>query len=119
MSNHQAVIYRVRNLQIVRLEASHIRGKLAREVKAADMNNPPGRDLLCLIERVQKFDCATPDLSETAVYFHEAEAAVGKKKPRGSRERAPVCVKCEPKDNDELAHQLPSNFSVSFEARMA
>ena len=28
-------------------------------------------------------------------------------------------VQCEPKDNDGVAHeQLPSNFAISFEARM-
>ena len=43
-------------------------------------------------ERVQKFDCATPGLSETAIDFHGAEASVGEKKPRGSREREPVYV---------------------------
>ena len=81
---------------------------------------PLRRDLSSLIERVQKFDCATPDLSETAVHFHEAEAAVEKNRPRGSRERAPVHVQCGPKDTDAVAHQqLPSNFAVSFEARMA
>ena len=75
---------------------------------------------MSLIERVQKFDCATPDLSETAVHFHEAEAAVGGKRPRGSRERAPVYVQFWPKDNDEVAlQQLPSNFAIHFEARMA
>ena len=52
----------------------------------------PGRDSLSLIERVQKIGCATPDLPEMAVQFHEAEAAVGGKGPRGSRERAPVYV---------------------------
>ena len=36
---------------------------------------------MTLIERLQKFDCATPDLSETAVHFHDKEAPVGK--PRG------------------------------------
>ena len=76
---------------------------------------------MSLIERVQKFDCVTPGLSETAVQFHEAEAAVGKKnRPRGSREKAPVYVQCEPKDNHKVAHQqLPSNFAISFEERMA
>ena len=75
---------------------------------------------MSLIERVQKFDCATPNRSETAVHFHEAEASVEKNRPRGSRERAPVYVQCEPKDNDEVANQqLPSNFAISFEARMA
>ena len=36
---------------------------------------------MSLIERVQKFDCATPDLSETVVYFHDAGAVVGGKGP--------------------------------------
>ena len=35
--------------------------------------------LLSLIERVQEFGFATHDRSETAVDFHEAGAAVGKK----------------------------------------
>ena len=36
------------------------------------------------------------------------------------RERAPVCVQNEPKDNDEVAHQqLPSDFALSFKERMA
>ena len=90
---------------------------------------------MSLIERVQKFDCVTPDLSETAVHFHESEAAVGKtlsstgppdgggakNRPRGSREREPVHVKYAPNDNDEVvAHQqLSSNFAITFEARMA
>ena len=76
--------------------------------------------------------------------MHEAsaEAAAGGKRPRGARERAPIYVQCEPKDNDEVAHQqrerapvcvktetkdsgevagrkLPSDFALSFEARMA
>ena len=70
---------------------------------------------MTLIERVQKFDCATPDPSETAVHFHETEASVETKRPRGSRERAPVYVQCKLKDNDEVAHQqLPStiNFDI-------
>ena len=55
-----------------------------------------------------------------AVHFHEAEAAVGEKRPRGSLEQAPVYGEFEPKDNDEVAHQqLPSKFAISFEARMA
>ena len=33
------------------------------------------------IGRVQKFDCATPDFSETAVHFHDAGAVVGGKGP--------------------------------------
>ena len=42
--------------------------------------------------------------------------AVGINRPRGSRERAPVYMQCEPKANDEVAHQqLPSNCSISFE----
>ena len=50
----------------------------------------------------------------------EAGASVGEKRLRGSREQAPVNVQCEPKDKDEVAHQqLPSNFAISFEARMA
>ena len=36
---------------------------------------------MSLIERVQKFDCATPDLSEKAVHFHDAGAVVGGKCP--------------------------------------
>ena len=64
------------------------------------------------MERVQKFDCATPDPSETAVHFHETEASVGKNRPRGSRERAPVNVQCKLKENDEVAHQqLPSTIN--------
>ena len=54
------------------------------------------------MERVQKFDCATPDPSETAVHFHETEASVEKN------------VQYEPKNNDEVAlQQLPSNFAMS------
>ena len=68
-----------------------------------------------LIERVQKFDYATPDPSETAVHFYETVASVGKNRPRGSRERAPVYVQCKLKDNDEVAHQqLPS--TINFES---
>ena len=67
---------------------------------------------MTLIERVQKFDCATPDPSETAVHFHETEASVEKNRPRGSRERAPVYVQCKLKENDEVAHQqLPSTIN--------
>ena len=67
---------------------------------------------MTLIERVRKFDCATPDPSETAVHFHETEASMGKNRPRGSRERAPVYVQCKLKDNDEVAHQqLPSTIN--------
>ena len=52
--------------------------------------------------------------------LYEAEAAVGESRPRGSRERAPVYVQFEPKNNDEVAlQQLSSFFSISFEARMA
>ena len=40
MNDLQAVIYLVRSLRIVRLEASHIGGKQARKDKAAHMNNP-------------------------------------------------------------------------------
>ena len=74
-----------------------------------------------LLEQVQKFDCATPDLSETAVNFHLAEAAVGKKTGPVAlaNEHLFTYVQCEPKDNDEVAHQqLPSNFAISFEARI-
>ena len=39
MSNPQALIYYVRSLRIVRLEALRIGGELARGVKAADMSN--------------------------------------------------------------------------------
>ena len=64
------------------------------------------------MERVQNFDCATPDPSETAVLFHETISSVGKIRPRDSRERAPVYVQCKPKDNDEVAHQqLPSTIN--------
>ena len=79
---------------------------------------------MSLIERVQKFDSATPDLSETAVHFHEAEAAVEKKTGPVAlvREHLFQFVRehlFEPKDNDEVAHQqLPSNFAISFEAKM-
>ena len=46
--------------------------------------------------------------------------AVGINRPRGSRERAPVYVQCEPKANDEVAHQqLPSYFAISFEGGLA
>jgi hypothetical protein len=44
----------------------------------------------------------------------------GGKRPRGSRERAPVYVQCETENNDEAAlQQLPSNFAISFEDRLA
>ena len=33
------------------------------------MDNPQAVINLTLIERVQKFDCTTPDLSETALYL--------------------------------------------------
>ena len=75
---------------------------------------------MSLIEQVQKFDCATPDLLESAVYIHEEKLSWGKNRSRGSRERAPVYVKCEPKVNDGVAHQqLPSKFAISFEAKIA
>ena len=46
--------------------------------------------------------------------------AVGINRPRGSRERAPVYVKCEPKASDEVAHQqLLSNCAISFEGELA
>ena len=76
-----------------------------------------------LIERVQKL--VVPSLASRrrvarSFPLHEAEAAVGGKRPRGSREGAPVHVQYEPKVNDEVAHQhLPSNFAISFEARLA
>ena len=36
-----------------------------------------------------------------------------------AREHLFTYVQCEPMDNDEVAHQqLPSNFAISFEARM-
>ena len=50
------------SLRIVRFGASHIGGKLAREVKTADINNLKAVIYCSLIERAQKFDCATPDL---------------------------------------------------------
>ena len=75
------------------------------------------------MKRGQNFDYATPELSEAAVHFHEAEAAVGENRHRGSREQAPVYVQCEPKDNKEVAHQqLPSIFllfrGTSFVVKM-
>ena len=46
--------------------------------------------------------------------------AVGINRPRGSRERAPDYVQCEPKSNNEVAHQqLPSNCAISFEDELA
>ena len=76
---------------------------------------------MCLIERVQKFDCATPDLSETAIHFTRKKLLWEQKGPVAlARERAPVYVHFKPKDIDEVAHQqLPSIFAISFEARMA
>ena len=71
--------------------------------------------------RVQKFECVTPDLSETAVLFHEAKAAVEKKTGPVAlaREHLFTYVQCEPKNNDEVAHQqLPSNFAISFNETM-
>ena len=45
---------------------------------------------------------------------------MGRKGPRGSREREPANAQCEPKDNDEVAHEpLPSNFAMSSEASFA
>ena len=36
-----------------------------------------------------------------------------------AREHLFTYVQCEPKDSDEVAHQqLPSNFAISFEAKM-
>ena len=87
--------------------------RLAKDVRVIT-NSPP----TSLIERVQKIDCATPDPSETAVHFHETVASMGKNGPRGSRERAPVYVKCKLKDNDEVAHQqLPS--TINFDSATA
>ena len=56
-----------------------------------------------------------------AFTFTRQKLPWGKNRPRGSRERAPVHVKCEPNEYDEVvAHQkLPGNFAISFEARMA
>ena len=46
--------------------------------------------------------------------------ALGINRPRGSRERAPDYVQCEPKANDEVAHEkLPSNCAISFEDGLA
>ena len=57
-------------------------------------------------------------LPSKIVHFHAAEA--GGKRTRGSRERAPVYVQCEPKNNDGVAlQQLPINFAMSFEDRLA
>ena len=43
-----------------------------------------------------------------------------KYRPRGSRERAPIYVQCEPKNSDEVANQqLPINFAMIFEAKIA
>ena len=68
---------------------------------------------MSIIERVQKFDCANPDLSKTAFHFYEAEAAVKKKTGSAAlaREHLFAYVQFESKDNDEVAHQqLSSNF---------
>ena len=47
-------------------------------------------------------------------------SCLGGKRPRGSRERAPVYVKFEPEVNEGVALQkLPSNFAISFEDRSA
>ena len=46
--------------------------------------------------------------------------AVGINRPRGSRERAPVYVQCEPKANDEVAHQqLPCGIFPVEEGPLA
>ena len=69
---------------------------------------------MSLIERVQKFDCATPGLSEKAVHFHDAGAVVGGRCP------VPLASEHLFQDNDEVAlQQLPRNFAINFEARMA
>ena len=45
---------------------------------------------------------------------------MGINRPRGSREREPVYVHCEPKANDEVAHQqLSNNCAISFEDGLA
>ena len=68
------------------------------------------------LARVPEIDCATRRVTALAVHFNKAEASVGGKRPRGSREREPVYVYCEPKDNDEVAHQqLPRNFAISYD----
>ena len=52
--------------------------------------------------------------------FTEQKLSWGGKRPRGSRERAPVNIQFEPKDNyEEALQQLPSNFAINFEARIA
>ena len=51
---------------------------------------------MSLIERVQKFDCATPDFSETTVHFHDAGAVVGGKGPVAVvGEKGPVALASE------------------------
>ena len=53
-------------------------------------------------------------------FFHGVDEGLRGKMPRGSSERAPVYVKFKPKDSDEVAlQQLPSNFVINFEERMA
>ena len=52
--------------------------------------------------------------------LHEAGAAMGGKRPRGSRERALLNVKSGPKDSGDMAHQqLQCSFSISFEELLA
>ena len=68
-------------LELTKLDLDHTGCDLNKRSRETGRwhEQPPGRDLLSPIKRVQKFDCSTPDLSETAVHFHEAEAAVEKK----------------------------------------
>ena len=70
-----------------------------------------------LIERAQKL--VVPLLTSRRRFarpLQRGRSCRGRKRPRGSRERAPVHVQCEPKDNDEVAHQqLPSQGWRSHE----
>ena len=55
-----------------------------------------------------------------AVYLNEAKLPWEEKSPVALASEIPVYVQCEPKDNDEVAHQhLLSIFSISSESRMA
>ena len=75
-------------------------------------------------------DCATPDLSGTVcpaflfatISCNEAEAAVRRKRSRGSRERESVHAQCEPEET--MSWRISSSaaseqFAISFEARLA
>ena len=73
----------------------------------------------------QEIGCATPGLSETvcSLSYH---VATRQKPPweekwlRGSRERAPIHAKFEPKGSDGVAQQQPSsNSAIGLEARPA